>query len=259
MEPNPQQSDPQFQSPYQPDTEQQTQTGMQSQPNATPPTGGNVNANAQPYMPGTGQVVNANSIVPGANVYGMDGKKVGTVQEVYQDSFLVQKGIFFLHDYYVPLRYVGRTTNDEINLTVTGDEAQRQDWRQQPDVGAGSGAQAMPTTQPGQPQQGPSSTGPAAGSTSTQRPQTTPDYGTNYGTPPTGTTPTPGRTPLYGNYGEAGRSDTMQDATNRGVQNDQSGLQGDLGTRQSDLGGPRESVNPDLDLGDSDVEGARDL
>ncbi len=130
MQPNPQQTDPQSQ--------------------ADVPRQSGANVNAQPAVPGAGQVVPPESVVPGADVYGMDGKTIGTVREVYNDSFLVQKGIFFLHDYYyIPYRYVAGASNDEVNLTLMSHEAQSQNWSQRPSVTPGA--------------------------------QTSPDYGTDYG------------------------------------------------------------------------------
>jgi hypothetical protein len=169
MDPNPQQSDPQAQSPYEPDIARQSQFGMPSQ--ADTPLQHPAGTSAQPGAQRSDQSVPSREIAPGAEVYGRDGKKVGTVQEVYQDSFLVQKGVFFLHDYYIPYGYVARATNDLVYLTLTSDETQHKDWNQRPSAGA-SRAQPKP------PQE---------------------------------------RTPPYGNYGEAGISDTVQDATNRGA------------------------------------------
>ena len=213
------------------------QTDLQSHADVPPQSG--TNMNAQPAVPGAGQTVPPESVVPGADVYGMDGKTIGTVREVYNDSFLVQKGIFFHHDYYIPYRYVARASNDEVNLTLVSHEALSRTWSQRP--GATPGAQTAPASQPGQ--SGRSST---AGSTAPQSPQTSPDYGTDYGTQQGATTPAAaGQTPPYGDYGRAGSSDTMQDATNRGL--------------QDDLGGAPEPPNANPDQWGSDVRGARDL
>lgn len=173
MQPNPQRTDP------------------QSQGDVPPQSGTNVNA--QPAVPRAGQMVPPESLVPGADVYGMEGTKVGTVREVYNDSFLVHKGSFLPHDYYIPYRYVARATNDEVNLTLVSHEVPSQNWSQRP--GATSGA------------------------------QTSLDYGTD--------------------YGRAGSSDTIQDATNGGL--------------QDDLGGSLSPSNADPDQWESDAQGMRDI
>jgi hypothetical protein len=178
---------------------------MQAQPDVRSQPG--TDANAQTSVPRT-----SDSIVPGADVFGMDGKKVGTVHEVYNDSILVQKGTFFPHDYYIPHHYVGRATDDEVNLTLTSDQAQRQNWDQRPGASPGM--------------------------------QTTPDHGTlqeNLGL-------SEERTPPYGSYGRAGSSDTMQDATNRGLQNNQGTHHDDF----SGLGSPQPS-SADYDQWESDA------
>ncbi len=211
MQPNPLQSDPQPQSPYQPHPEQQSPPGMQSQTDVPPQSGTNVNA--QPAVAGAGQRVPPESVVQGADVFGMDGKTMGTVREVYNDSFLVQKGVVFPHDYYIPYRYVAKASDDEVNLTLMSHEAQSQDWSQRPSATSGA--------------------------------QTSPDYGTDYGTQQGVTTLLPGETPPYGDYGRAGSSDTMQDASNRGL--------------QDDLGGAPEPSNADPDQWELDAQGMRDF
>jgi hypothetical protein len=241
MQPNPEQTDPEFQSPIQPDTEQQSQPdpGMQSQAGVPPQSGTNVNA--QPSVPGAGQMVPPEGLVPGADVYGMEGKKVGTVREVYNDSFLVQKGIFFLHDYYIPYRYVAGVTNNEVNLTLMSHDVHNQTWDQR--SGATPNAQPVPPSQPGQ--TGQPGTNPTAGGTTTPSPQASPNYGTGYGTQQGSTPSEAGQTPPYGDYGPAGSTDTMQDATNRGL--------------QDDLGGAPPPLNTDPGQWESDAQGMRDL
>lgn len=176
--------------------------------------------NAQPAVPGAGQTVPPESVVPGADVYAMDGKKVGTVREVYNDSFLVHRESFFRHDYYIPYRYVAGVSNDEVNLTLMSHEAQGQNWSQRP--GAAPGAQTVPPSQPGQ-----HGTNPTAGSMAPPSPQTSPDYGTDYGAQQGGTALAQDQTSPYDDYGRAGSS----------------GSPLNIGPNQSD----------------SDVEGARDL
>ena len=127
---NPRQNDPQFHSPTQGDSERASQFGMGSQ--ADVPVQGANSAPAQPVVPNPALVIGPSSIVPGAEVYGSDGQKVGAVEEVYDDSFLVQKGIFFVRDFYIPLQYVAGVSNDRVDLSLTSEQARSQKWTNRP-------------------------------------------------------------------------------------------------------------------------------
>lgn len=152
MDVNPQQHDPQFQSPLQGDREQQSQFGMQAQPDVPTQsqTGTQFGGNTQPSMMAPGEGVGPRDVLPGAEVYGSDGKKLGTVQEVFDDCFLVQKGILFLHDYYVPYSYVGDSSNDRVNLRLTSEDVKSQDLSQRPGVGAPGGTSGLQSAPAGQ-------------------------------------------------------------------------------------------------------------
>ena len=132
---DPRQNDPQYQSPLEGDSQRAAQFGMGSQADAA----------AQ----GTTSATGGARIVPGTDVFGSDGKKVGTVQEVYNDSFLVQKGIFFVHDYFIPMRYATSIGTDRIELSITSDEAKNQDWSQRPGISMAGEAQPMESQQYG--------------------------------------------------------------------------------------------------------------
>jgi hypothetical protein len=136
MNVDPRQNDPQYQSPMSGDSEQASQFGMGSQADVP------LQQGAQGAAPGT-RAVDPNSVMPGAEVYGTDGKRLGTVKEVYDDSFLVQKGIFFVHDYFVPWNVVARVAVDRIDLSLTADYAKNQDWSRRPGLSSpGRGVQA---------------------------------------------------------------------------------------------------------------------
>ena len=47
----------------------------------------------------TGQVILQN----GMDVYGADDAKLGTIHEVRDNYFIVEKGFFFPKDYYIPV------------------------------------------------------------------------------------------------------------------------------------------------------------
>lgn len=142
MNVDPRQNDPQYQSPLEGDSQRASQFGMGSQADAPLQQQGSAGT-----VPGTGGLVSADRITPGADVYGSDGKRLGTVQEVYDDSFLVQKGIFFVHDYFIPLNMVSQVTTDRIDLGLSADDAKSQDWSSRPGLSAvGRGVQANPAT-----------------------------------------------------------------------------------------------------------------
>ncbi len=66
----------------------------------------------------------------GNSVISSDGEKIGTVAAVQEDSLLVEKGLFFVTDYHVPLSAVARydAAAGEVHLTVTRDEALNSGW-----------------------------------------------------------------------------------------------------------------------------------
>jgi hypothetical protein len=113
-----------------------------------PSTGGRPPESANAPVANAGQSAGPSRITPGAEVYSSDDQKVGTVQEVYDDSFMVQKGIFFVHDYYIPYGYVARVSSDRIDLSMTSDVAKNQNWAQRPS-GWATGPSA-PRPAPGQ-------------------------------------------------------------------------------------------------------------
>ncbi len=64
----------------------------------------------------------------GTPVYDVNGAKVGTISEpgVQGDNLVLQKGLIFPHDYYVPVRTVSRADADGIYLNVTKDDVTNQ-------------------------------------------------------------------------------------------------------------------------------------
>lgn len=79
------------------------------------------NANSQDNMLGQ-------QLTEGTPVYDVNGNKVGTVNEqgVQGDNLVLQKGLFFPHDYYVPLRAIMHVDADGIYLNVTKDDVTNQ-------------------------------------------------------------------------------------------------------------------------------------
>ncbi len=105
-----------------------------------------------------------NQFVPqnGMDVVGADGEKVGEIDGVERDYFVVRKGFFFPQDHYIPLTAVSSYDDNAVYLNVTKDEALEQEWSQAPEtttsgdqetvVGEGGGAWSgsdVPTDQDG--------------------------------------------------------------------------------------------------------------
>ena len=80
----------------------------------------------------------------GAEVFGADGDKVGTVAAVYPGYLVVEKGFFFPTDYYIPMSAVASYDNDQVYLTVPKTRPCSSGWDAQP-TRSGDG-HAMTTT-----------------------------------------------------------------------------------------------------------------
>src|SRR5918994_4636632 len=68
----------------------------------------------------------------GAEVYGADGDKVGTVSAIYPGYIIVEKGFFFPTDYYIPMSAVASYDADRVYLTVSKDAALGRGWDVRP-------------------------------------------------------------------------------------------------------------------------------
>ncbi|MGI8485416.1 MAG: DUF2382 domain-containing protein [Thermomicrobiales bacterium] len=70
----------------------------------------------------------------GMDVVGSDGDKVGDITEISSDHFVVKKGFFFPHDYYIPTSAIASVDGNKVYLNMTKDEAMNQDpsWAQRP-------------------------------------------------------------------------------------------------------------------------------
>jgi hypothetical protein len=79
-----------------------------------------------------GQSTDMNQISAGDDVITADGESIGTVAAVHQSYLLVEKGVFFLTDYHVPLSAIDRydASDGKIYLTMTRDEASDAGWEQ---------------------------------------------------------------------------------------------------------------------------------
>ena len=68
----------------------------------------------------------------GAEVYGADGDKVGTVSAVYPGYIVVEKGLFFPTDYYIPMSAVASYDTNRVYLNVSKDAALGRGWDVRP-------------------------------------------------------------------------------------------------------------------------------
>ena len=74
----------------------------------------------------------SSNISTGAEVFGADGDKVGTVAAVYPGYIVVEKGFFFPTDYYIPMSAVASANADQVTLTLAKDAALSSGWDAQP-------------------------------------------------------------------------------------------------------------------------------
>jgi uncharacterized protein (TIGR02271 family) len=76
----------------------------------------------------------ADQVSVGDEVYGSDGDKVGNVAEVQSSYIVVEKGLFFPTDYYIPLSAIGSASGGQVALNVAKDAALNSGWDTVPDV-----------------------------------------------------------------------------------------------------------------------------
>ena len=76
----------------------------------------------------------ASQINVGDEVYGFDGDKVGTVDEVQSSYIVVAKGLFFPTDYYIPLSAIASASGGKVYLNVAKDAALHSGWDVVPDM-----------------------------------------------------------------------------------------------------------------------------
>lgn len=76
----------------------------------------------------------SSQISVGDDVYGSDGDKIGTVAEVQANYLVVEKGLFFPTDYYIPMNAVSSASDGQISLNVAKDAALNSGWDTAPDV-----------------------------------------------------------------------------------------------------------------------------
>ena len=84
--------------------------------------------------------MDSNTFVPqmGMDVIGSDGEKVGDIDAVEQDYFVVRKGFFFPSDHYIPFSAVDSYDDNAVYLNVTKDGALDQQWGEPPMAATGT-------------------------------------------------------------------------------------------------------------------------
>lgn len=68
----------------------------------------------------------------GMEVFSSENENLGHVEEVYNDSFLVQKGFIFHKDRYVPYDVISNIEGDRVLLMVSKTEAREMHWEERP-------------------------------------------------------------------------------------------------------------------------------
>jgi len=78
------------------------------------------------------------TIAPGTDVYDTNGDKVGSVQESHPETgyLMVQKGILFVKDLYIPINAIERITTDGIRLGLSKDELKEDRYTAPPVMGS---------------------------------------------------------------------------------------------------------------------------
>src|ERR1051326_2654686 len=67
------------------------------------------------------------------HVYSADHENLGHVEEAYEDSFLLAKGLIFHKDRYIPYSAIASVEGDRIQLMLNAEEAKERQWDRRPD------------------------------------------------------------------------------------------------------------------------------
>src|SRR4051812_31889171 len=78
------------------------------------------------------ETVSQTAIQPGWDVYTRDEEHVGSIAEVGNNYLLVEKGLLFPKDIYVPLSAVTRASDERVILNITKPQVDSQAWDQPP-------------------------------------------------------------------------------------------------------------------------------
>ncbi len=76
---------------------------------------------------------NEHSLHKHMSVVSSTNDNLGHVEEIYEDSFLIRKGIIFSKDRYIPYSAIERVEDNTVHLDLTTDEAREKEWERRPD------------------------------------------------------------------------------------------------------------------------------
>lgn len=65
-------------------------------------------------------------------VYDSSNSKVGHVEEIFDDSFLVRKGLLLHRDRYIPYAAIASIEENRVALTMSKDEINDKEWNVRP-------------------------------------------------------------------------------------------------------------------------------
>ena len=67
------------------------------------------------------------------HVYSSDNQNLGTVTEIYEDSFLLREGLIIHEKRYLPYSSITSIDDDTLHLSMTTEQVQSPEWRKRPD------------------------------------------------------------------------------------------------------------------------------
>ncbi len=76
---------------------------------------------------------NQHNIEKHMQVYSSDNKELGRVEDVYEDSFKVHKGLLPFGDHYYSYDSITSVENSHVHLSITEEEAKEEKWAIRPD------------------------------------------------------------------------------------------------------------------------------
>ncbi len=74
---------------------------------------------------------------PGDEVFGADDHQLGKVKEVFPTYVVVEQGMLFHHDYFIPTSAINTCEGGKVYLNVTKDEALHRGWETVPETTPG--------------------------------------------------------------------------------------------------------------------------
>ncbi|EFH88761.1 DUF2171 domain-containing protein [Ktedonobacter racemifer] len=85
----------------------------------------------------------SNNIHKGMQVYSAENEDLGHIEKAYDDSFLVQKGLLFHKDRYIPYSVISTIDEENVHLMVSKAEAREMRWDQRPSEHTGDTLQTF--------------------------------------------------------------------------------------------------------------------